>query len=446
MSKRLKDEHKLREKTAKSIGRRKDPEFLRFSNKLDSGYTYLGQFISHEITPITDVYRASRKVTGTMDLESLYGNRENYQLQHIGADDLLFDAQGCFKFSASGKLDFQRNARGVAVIPEQRNDDHVIIAQLHMFWQRLHNLLIKKHFAADALAAKKLVVLTFQLMVVEDYLAQVNDTAVYQQMIGKANDFVADDAAPWRDVFRFATFRFGHSTIRNSYSLRLVQDDPRPSRDLNQLFMSGREPREIELDDYIDWRAFFCLQGKDQFEGVMPVDTCISGFMTDIPVAHAKGGGGIGIHIAKRNIESELAADLPSGIEIANIIEQQLPASIKPDFALLTTDSIGDAAFNHLGLEIEDLTIWLYILLEAQLTEEPHKLGVVASCVNIHVIKQAIEQASFSIYQQGHYDFDKVADKLGDWGGVLKSFASQHKKGGSKLQMRDLVNYLTDNE
>lgn len=444
MSNRL-ENSKLRTRTAEAIGRRTDPEFMRYCKELDSGYTYIGQLISHEITPITDPYRATRKVTGTMDLQSIYGSRENYRLQHISKDDLLFTSDGCFKFSSEAKLDFQRNAKGVAVIPEGRNDDHVIIAQMHMFWQRLHNLFIRQGFATDAMEAKKLVVLTFQMMVTEDYLRQVHDKSVYRHMIGKNRDFLTENGSLWQDVFRFATFRFGHSTIRDSYTLRMAEDDPMSSKDLDQLFMHGRKPRRLEEDDYIDWRAFFCQEDQDLFEGLMPVDTRISGFMAQMPTRH-----GIGAHIASRNMASELAANLPCGIEIAKTIEQVLPSSIKKHFKLLTTEHIEEAAFSHLDLEIDDLTIWLYMLLEAQIEKDPHKLGVMGSSVNIHVIKAAIKQADFSIYQHGFYDFDQVVSKLGHWGEVLKSFSKTNEKNekckNGKIRMKDLVKYLTDKE
>ncbi len=38
---------------------------------------------------------------------------------------------------------------GVAQIPEPRNDDNVIIAQLHRFWQRFHNFVLQKELADE---------------------------------------------------------------------------------------------------------------------------------------------------------------------------------------------------------------------------------------------------------------------------------------------------------
>lgn len=440
MSRHLDENHELRQRVAQAIGERTDPELLRFSHHLSSGYTYIGQFISHDMVPTTDPLRASRFVDGTLGLGSVYDARPPYQLQHIPADDLLFDQQGRFKFAKQSHLDFQRNARGTALVPEQRNDDHVIIAQFHMLMQRLHNMLLNKGFATDAAHAQKLLTLTFQMVVLEDYLKEILNTQIYQEVICKDRDLLPDETF-WTDVFRFATFRFGHSTVRNTYSLRIAEDDPLSQKDLTDLFMASRSKRGINADDLIDWRVFFCLAGEDQFEGLMPIDTRISGFLADIPM-----GQGIGIHIAAKNLESELAANLPNGIEVAKMVAEKLPKSIHHDFRLLETSDIEDAAFNNMGLEIKDLTIWLYILLEAQFSA-PHRLGITASCVNAQVIKYAIRKARTSVYMHGKYDFDTLTKAMGDWGGVLNSFAEQnrHSETGN-INMKDLVNFLSNNE
>lgn len=440
MIKRLEQDSKLKARTAQAIGLINDPKYRRPCTKLDSGYTYIGQFISHELTPITDPYKASRKVSGTMDLQSLYGNAHNYQLQHITEQDLFFYPNGCFKFDANAKLDFVRNSQGIAVIPEQRNDHHVIIAQMHMFWQRLHNLFIAKGFAANALEAKKLLVLTFQMMVIEDYLRQILDTRVYHSLFVDNQDIIKGDLSFWQDVFRYATFKFGHSTIRDNYSLRLAEDDPCSGKKLHELFLDSRAERKLNSDDYIDWRAFFCLHGKDRFEGWMPIDTRICGFMAKIPNRH-----GLNSAIAERNLDAELAAGLPSGLEVACKVQSMLPANLLKDCRLLTDKCVEQASFGGVGLQLEDLTIWLYTLLEAQLSDESHRLGIMASCINGHVIKQSIVNAQLSVFHHGRYDFDRVTKKMGEWGEILRSMRNDFSKadGGSSVRMKHLVNYLS---
>ncbi len=435
MNNLLEDNDTLINSIAAAMAHGNDHRFCQFSKVLASGYTYVGQFLAHELAPMTNIERASRNVSGLMDLDCLY------DIKHHG---LLYDRQGRFKFSDKAKLDFQRTNDGVAIIPERRNDDNVNIAQLHLFFQRLHNHFINQGLAKNAQQAKRLVVLTFQLMVVEDYMRRIMDDCVYQHMIVNNNNYLACVKTPWFDIFRFATFRFGHSMIRNSYTLRLVEDDEDAQRKLSELFLSCRSPRQMTDDDCIDWRAFFCVEDESRFEGIMPIDTRISKIMTDIP---GDDGHSIAINIAVRNIKSELAAGLPSGLELAKTVRSALPPEIKKFFRLLDDEHMKQATFNKQGLQVDDLTIWLYMLLESQVLNVPHKLGIVASSINTHVLKQSIEKAHLSVYNQGEYDFDRVVEELGDWGQTLKSFAAHNKtKGCGGVTMADLVNYLHDNE
>ncbi|MCJ8269219.1 MAG: hypothetical protein MJK04_07420 [Psychrosphaera sp.] len=435
MNNLLEDNDTLIKSIAAAMAHGNDHRFCQFSKELASGYTYVGQFLAHELAPMTSIERASRTVSGLMDLDCLY------DIKHSG---LLFDNKGRFKFSDKAKLDFQRTADGVAIIPERRNDDNVNVGQLHLFFQRLHNHFINQGLAKNAQEAKRLVVLTFQLMVVEDYLRRIMDDSVYQHMIVNNDNYLANVKAPWFDIFRFATFRFGHSMIRNSYTLRLVEDDEDAQRKLSELFLSCRCPRQMTDDDYIDWRAFFCVEDESRFEGVMPIDTRISTIMTDIP---GDDGHSIAINIAVRNIKSELAAGLPSGLALAKTVRNALPGTIKKSFCLLNENHMTEATFNKQGLQVKDLTIWLYMLLESQIINMPHKLGIVASSIDTHVLKQSIENAQLSIYNQGKYDFDRVVEELGNWGQTLKSFAIHNKtKGCGAVTMADLVNHLHDEE
>lgn len=413
-------------------------------DEVSSGYTYIGQFLSHELTPITASNRASRQVSGYLDLESIYGYDQSYELEHLNDHHLLFDSKGYFKFGHHAKLDFQRNKDGIAIIPEKRNDDNAIVAQMHMFWQRLHNCLLKNGLARNASEAKKYIVLTFQIMIVEDFLPRIMDDLVYKEIVKNNNDYLEGVDAPWFDLFRFSAFRFGHSMIANYYTLRPESRKAKSHHKLKDLFLGSRKNRRLYDDDYIDWQVFFLEKGEPGFEGVYPLDTRINSIMTGIP---GDDGKNISIHIAKRNIHSEMQANLASGIETAMLVQSALPSNIREHFNVIAHDDLKVTTFEWLKIPVHRLTNWLYILAEAELHSKPHKLGFVGSSINIHVILRAIKGAQTSIYESNQYSFTQVTEQLRDWGMVLRDHAKANRsKGCGLVTMASLVQYLNENE
>ena len=404
-------------------------------DEMDAGYTYLGQFVSHELVPPTNLNRQTRTVTTAMDLGSLYGERLDGE-----GDDNRFDSKGRFVFAPGEALDFRRNAEGVALIPESRNDDHVLIAHMHLFWQRLHNKLIDEGLAADKEEAQRLVTLTVQLVVVEDFLRMVLDDNAYRGLFGRKPFWPDEDALPWLDIFRFGTYRFGHSLVRGSYKLVKHTDVRHASKTMSELFLGHRQPRVMGVDDEVDWRALFCQRDDHgcratHFEGAMPIDTRISVDMSKIDhhddLKHH-------IHIVLANIGSELKAELPTGLAVATKLKALLPPKLAKDCPLLNNDDIQHAAFSAANPDIEDLTIWLYALLEAQLHAIPHQLGWMASWVNGTFIARAIDKAPVSIFDDG-YDVDAVLAGMGPWGEMLQQWRSED---GAAVRMQDLAVYI----
>jgi len=131
--------------------------------ELDSGYTYFGQFVDHDLT--LDADSSTRRVqdarglinyrTPNMDLDSLYGDGPavspfmyNEQLTKfiIGIPSGADTNSGLSL--QQRELDLPRNAAGVAIIGDPRNNENLFVAQLHMSLLRFHNAVV------DALQAK----------------------------------------------------------------------------------------------------------------------------------------------------------------------------------------------------------------------------------------------------------------------------------------------------
>ena len=112
---------------------RDDPGQVGANRSIPAGYTYLGQFIDHDLTFDTtsqlgkdnDPAELTNLRSPRLDLDSLYGSgRRDQPYLYSWPDgvELLADR------------DLQRNSQGRALIGDPRNDEHQIVSQLHLLF------------------------------------------------------------------------------------------------------------------------------------------------------------------------------------------------------------------------------------------------------------------------------------------------------------------------
>src|SRR5262249_54073752 len=118
-----------------------------------AGFTYLGQFVDHDITldttplpeQLEDPLATENFRTPALDLDCLYGNgpiahpflyqRSNPSLFLIGTNAPV----GGFPDLDN---DLPRNPDGFALIGDPRNDENLIVAQLHLAMLKFHNKVV----------------------------------------------------------------------------------------------------------------------------------------------------------------------------------------------------------------------------------------------------------------------------------------------------------------
>ena len=123
---------------------------------IPAGYTYLGQFIDHDITfdPVSslqafnDPYALEDFRTPRLDLDSIYGRgsddqpylytRESKRLKFLLGDDRGLHGAG------KERPDLPRSREEVALIGDPRNDENRIVSQLHALFLRFHNKVVEK--------------------------------------------------------------------------------------------------------------------------------------------------------------------------------------------------------------------------------------------------------------------------------------------------------------
>ena len=183
--------------------------------------------------------------TPRYDLDSVYGRGPATEPQFYDPadrDKLLVTP------NVNGVQDVPRDSNGRAVIPEARNDENLIIVQLHKAIAQFHNRIVD-HARAQGIrrewvfeTARRLTRWHYQWAVTHDFLPRfVGDAlvgpsgTVYKEIAGKSPVITLNyyrptnkDGRPFMPVeFAVAAYRFGHSIIRPFYVINQSTLGPR---------------------------------------------------------------------------------------------------------------------------------------------------------------------------------------------------------------------------
>jgi len=397
---------------------------------IPAGYTYVGQFIDHDITfdPVSQLDRLNDPDaltdfrTPRLDLDSLYGR---------GPDDQPYlydfgDGSRAAKFALGRPLSFGKQPspahdlprlNGRAVIGDKRNDENVIVSQLHGAMLKFHNAMVDRLPVGTPFEdVAQQVRWHYQYAVVNDFLRRICGDAVVKAVLphfrsGKS----IFDAPPslhfykWRNQafmpieFSAAIYRFGHSMVRPIYRLNKELDlggpavGEQPELQGRHLIFAGVSSRalngfrEFPVEWGIDWSLFFGVpdrrashQGKARVQPSYKIDSSLVnplGFLPEFcePASatadrltpdnyRAQGRAGERPNLALRNLMRGVAMGLPSGQAVARAMG--LPAW---DGSRLL---IGKAAYEggvlkarplkNIAHRLSDHTpLWAYVLAEA---------------------------------------------------------------------------------
>lgn len=226
-----------------------------------AGYTYLGQFVDHDLTLDTTstlnlgdlsatggpIHEPTNLRSPRFDLDCIYGNGPADQpYMYAAVDD---PANGVWSGATLviGPADLARahngtgvNGAGVlsnwtfsrAIIGDKRNDENSIVNQIQQLFIRFHNKVVNQKAQTDAklreadlfTQARDTVRWTYQRILVDDFLPRIVDPAVLSNFLTtKHYELYPDDARQLRRnlprEFVAAVYRFGHSGVRQGYRL-----------------------------------------------------------------------------------------------------------------------------------------------------------------------------------------------------------------------------------
>lgn len=366
------------------------------------GFTFLGQFIDHDLT--FDPQPIKRGVTASPNLRSRFFDLDNVYGRGPTRDPLLYDRTSELDREAAIKFfvdfdaprDLPRTSQQRAIIADPRNDENVIISQLHLAFLKFHNrvtdyLAEEKEAELDVFHPAEQPRVLFQMVqqavrrhyqwiVVNQFLAATLDTSVFEDVRDNGPTVFVP---PMRDKipreFQVAAYRFGHSQIRPGYKVNVTFGAP--------IFDARIDPREADPNDlrggrragrrFVEWDTFFDFGTNEvnpdtgttrpKVKKNKRIDPFISSPMFDLPVGPGLVEPNDNLKsLAGRNLERHLQHGIASGQDIA----------VELGYTPLSAADLSE--LEPLDFHL-NTPLWYYILKEALVQQAGQRLGEVGS-------------------------------------------------------------------
>ena len=312
--------------------------------RIPAGFTYLSQFVDHDLTfdpaPLRRSGDPVNLRTPRLDLDSVYGAGP-------AAQPFLYDSAadppGVRLLIGRGETDdLPRNAQGRALLGDPRNDENLIVAQLHLLFLKFHNAVVDRLAGtvpdAELFArARTLVRRHYQWIVLHELLRAVAGETVAEEALVARRHFDPRPAPFVPLEFSGGAFRYGHSMVRPGYGLRALAPGAFGQQALS-IFPDLEGLRPLPPNRVIDWERFFHLGDGPPAEGVpqrsMRIDTSIASPLFMLPDG--------GPPLPERNLRRARKNGVPSGQAVAERMEvpplsdealhlDRLPAAVRDE-------------------------------------------------------------------------------------------------------------------
>jgi hypothetical protein len=400
---------------------------------IPAGFTYLGQFVDHDITldltPIivqeTDPLATQNFRTPGLDLDALYGPGPSlapfmYQRDpstgKIGPRLVVGRSTATAPPAPGGVIpsfvnDLPRSAHGRAIIGDERNDENLLVAQTHVAFLKFHNAVVgwletnqpelkgKPELFDEA---RRLTTWHYQWIVLFDFIEKLTGAGSIKKIKQQGRKFYRFKTTPYIPVeFAAAAYRLGHSMVRQVYDHNRVFNTGAIPATLGLLFfftgksggivgdlaataemkaIFGPPPppgTQVTLPSnwIIDWRRFYDfgvpLPAGITVNHARKLDPFIVAALHTLPGEDPTKEKQL--NLAFRNLRRGVILGLPSGQDIAKAM----------GIAALTPAQIGDASPDGIAAKAHGLhkttPLWYYILKEAQVKGGGTRLGPVGS-------------------------------------------------------------------
>jgi hypothetical protein len=416
------------------------------ASQIPSGFTYLGQFVDHDLT-----FDKTSVMLGTavspaallqarspaLDLDSLYGAgpQDPESAKFYEADGVHLKMGRTVTVGtdrARAGFDLPRGEgrsaaqRQKAVIPDPRNDENLAVAQTHLAMIRFHNRVVdtlprgtppSQRFAK----AREIVTRHYQWMLRTDLLPQLCARAVVEDVFTNGRKAFEVGARP-TDVptmpieFSVAAYRLGHSMVRAAYNWNARF--PHGQGTLGFLFTFsatsgnlGGDPRLPSnwiadfrrLYDFGEARRRDLVVPARAFNRAMRIDTLIVDPLKNLPTG-SFGGPAVRFNdpranLAFRNLTRARMVALATGQQMVRFLRRR-GVRVRALTRAQLRDGRGGASLARLNTAqqaavLRDTPLWFYVLREAELNGG--RLNGVGARIVAETFHRAMQGSAISI-------------------------------------------------
>lgn len=462
-------------------------------------YTYWGQFVDHDLTAntdrdskVSDITRPDLKPLEPLDviknlrnlrrpgfdLDSLYGSGPSFvdkdskdagfydgprfRLGKVNTDadvrgerippidDLDRDLPRIGNLLDAGVIEEdifteeQRedpSFRTRAFIGDARNDENLIVAQLHLGFLRFHNAVVdqierhphgfgfhgRRHDAVVFERARQLTRFHYQWLVVNDWLKTITTSGVVDRLLlGGPRHYRPRKEGLFMPLeYSVAGFRFGHSMVRGAYDHNRNFGRPAgnpgviPTAPFNLLFLftgNGFQPDgtrnpfagkpELPFNWIIEWDRFTDKGSSLSMRFARKIDTNLALALGDMvnegnapstppPIRSMLRA------LAQRNLLRGYLLSIPTGQAVAKAlgVTPLTEAELRQNNSAAVTKALEDGGF------VKKTPLWYYVLKEAEVRANGNSLGELGSRIVAETILGLIvNDKSSYLNQRGGWD------------------------------------------
>jgi hypothetical protein len=393
-------------------------------------YTYFGQFVDHDITLETGSFPNAQELvknnlaplslekirddlknlrTATLELDSVYGpaaprlpsNRNKMLIGRVTKVGDRPPGKDDFNDLPRQKKNNHPTLDRAARLGDPRNDENLIISQLHLAFLRAHNRLVDegKNFEQ----ARRILRQHYQHIVLHDFLRRrVADENVVKDVLDNGNSFYHPEVEPFFLPLEFtaAGFRFGHTMVRNDYDYNLNFSPA----DLSLLFTFTAFSGQLGFDDaatlpenwIIQWERFITPGGGKN--KARKFDTTLAAELFNLQTLEGlREEPADAANLAVRNLLRGYALRLPTGQAVAKAMNLQplTPAQLRK-VAQDSGNTKQPTAMADGGFDTRT-PLWYYLLAEAKHHGKGNRLGPVGSRLVAEVLVGLVQRSDDSI-------------------------------------------------